>query len=158
MTSLILANLVLALAWAAVSGSFSGINLLFGFVLGAIALLFIRERVGTGAYLRRIWAILVLSTTFLKELVLSAVRVAVMVLSPRMNMRPGFLAFPLEVESDAEIALLANMISLTPGTLSVDVSDDRKTLFIHFMDVGDAEAAKRDITNGFERQIREVFE
>ena len=69
----------------------------------------------------------------------------------------GFIAFPLTVESDFEIALLANLITLTPGTLSVDVSEDRKVLYIHCIDVPDPEGTIADIRNGFERKIMEAF-
>ena len=58
---------------------------------------------------------------------------------------------------DAEITLLANLITLTPGTLSVDVSDDRKYLYVHSIDCSDVEALIDDIRNGFERKILEVF-
>lgn len=158
MTILLLANVLLAFAWAAVSGDFSLLNLAFGFVLGALALLVIRERAGTGAYFLHAWRILVLMWTFLYELVLSSFRVASTVLRPNMNVRPAVIAFPLTVRSDAEITLLANMITLTPGTLSLDISDDREVLYIHFIDVDDPEEACRDIASGFERQIIEVFQ
>lgn len=79
------------------------------------------------------------------------------VIRPRMDLKPGIFAFPLTVESDFEITLLANMITLTPGTLSVDVSDDRRTLFVHALDCSDPDATRRDIANGFERKIMEAF-
>jgi multicomponent Na+:H+ antiporter subunit E len=74
-----------------------------------------------------------------------------------MQLKPGIFAFPLTVNRDFEITLLANMITLTPGTLSVDVSDDRGTLYVHALDCSDPEATKRDIANGFERKILEAF-
>jgi len=83
--------------------------------------------------------------------------VAVLVLSPTRRYQPGFIAFKLTTDRNAEIALLANLITLTPGTLSVDVSDDKSTLFIHCMDVPDTEALKREIAEGFERKIMEAM-
>jgi multicomponent Na+:H+ antiporter subunit E len=94
---------------------------------------------------------------FIYELVLSAWRVAVIVLSPRMDLKPGIIAYPLKVDRDFEITILANLITLTPGTLSVDVSDDRRILYVHAMDASDPEATKRDIAEGFERKIMEAF-
>jgi multicomponent Na+:H+ antiporter subunit E len=94
---------------------------------------------------------------FIYELVLSAWRVAVMVLSPRMDLKPGIIAYPLKVDRDFEITILANLITLTPGTLSVDVSDDRRILYVHAIDASDPEATKRDIAEGFERKIMEAF-
>lgn len=155
--TLFLFNVMLALAWAAVSGSFSQLNLLFGFVLGIFALSLIREQVGTTGYLERVRRILSLLLLFLYELMLSALRVAVLVLKPKMDVKPGIIAYPLKVDRDMEITLLANMITLTPGTLSVDVSHDRRFLYVHALDCSNPEAIKEDIANGFERKILEAF-
>jgi multicomponent Na+:H+ antiporter subunit E len=94
---------------------------------------------------------------FFRELAMSAWKVAVVALDPRMDLKPGILAFPLTVDRDFEITLLANLITLTPGTLSVDVSEDRKFLYVHALDSSDIEATKRDIADGFERKILEAF-
>jgi multicomponent Na+:H+ antiporter subunit E len=152
-----LLNVLLAFAWLAVSGSVSALNLALGFVLGALALFIVREPYGSGTYLRRLFAIGVLALLFLKELAMSAVKVAVTILSPDMKLKPGIFAFPLTVDRDFEITLLANLITLTPGTLSVDVSDDRKTLYVHALDCADPDKARRDIADGFERRILEAF-
>ncbi|RUL99821.1 Na+/H+ antiporter subunit E [Rhizobium chutanense] len=150
-------NLLLAVAWVSLTGSASLHNLVFGFLLGAVALTIIREPFGGKGYIRRVGRVLSLAALFLKELSLSAWRVALTVLSPDMKLKPGIFAFPLTVASDFEITLLANLITLTPGTLSVDVSRDRRTLYVHALDCSDPEAAKRDIANGFERKIMEAF-
>lgn len=157
MTGLFLINILLALAWAAVSGSFSEVNLAFGFVLGTIALYLIREQVGTTAYFSKLGKAAGLATMFVFELVLSAWRVATIVLRPKMDLQPGIIAYPLTVDRDVEISMLANLITLTPGTLSMDVSEDRKTLYVHCIDVPDPQAVIDDIKNGFERKILEVF-
>ena len=89
---------------------------------------------------------------------MSALRVFKMVLTPDLSkLQPGFVAYPLTVERDFEISLLANLITLTPGTLSVDVSDNRKTLYIHAIHVPDPDALREDIATGFERKILEAF-
>lgn len=155
--TLYLINILFALAWAAVTGSFALANIVFGFVLGAGALYLIREQTGSLGYFRRGSRILSLGLLFVYELVLSAWRVAMLVLSPRMDIKPGIFAYPLRVDRDFEITLLANLITLTPGTLSVDVSEDRKLLFVHAIDCSDPEAARRDIAEGFERKILEAF-
>lgn len=157
MTRTVLINILLALVWGAVTGSFSLLNLLFGFLIAAIALWIIREQFHTGAYIARAWRVTSLLLVFLKDLAISALRVAAIVLSPTRSYQPGFIAFPLTTDRNAEIAILANMITLTPGTLSVDVSDDKTTLFIHCIDVPDTEAIKRDIAEGFERKIMEAM-
>ncbi|TYC56480.1 Na+/H+ antiporter subunit E [Rhodobacterales bacterium] len=157
MTGLFLINILMALAWGAVTGNFSEINLAFGFVLGFGVLFLIREQVGTSAYFKRISKVFGLAVLFVYELVLSAWRVAMIVLQPKIELQPGIIAFPLTVDRDFEITMLANLITLTPGTLSVDVSEDRKTLYVHCIDVPDPQATIDDIKNGFERKILEVF-
>ncbi len=157
MTGLFLINILMALAWGAVTGSFSEVNLAFGFLLGLGALYLIREQVGTGAYFHKFIKAFALALLFVYELVLSAWRVAMIVLRPRIELQPGIIALPLTVDRDFEITMLANLITLTPGTLSVDVSEDRKVLYVHCIDVPDPQAAIDDIKNGFERKILEVF-
>jgi multicomponent Na+:H+ antiporter subunit E len=105
----------------------------------------------------RVWQVAGLAALFLYELVLSAVRVAAIVLRPKIELSPGIIACPLTVDRDFEITMLANLITLTPGTLSVDVSEDRKTLYVHCIDVPDPQATIDDIKNGFERKILEAF-
>jgi multicomponent Na+:H+ antiporter subunit E len=150
-------NVILAVIWVAITGSASILNLVFGFLLSAAALWIVRGEMAVGGYWGRMRRVLSLLLLFLKELALSAYRVAVMVFSPRLNLKPGIFAYPLTVDRDFEIALLANLITLTPGTLSVDVSEDRRTLFVHALDCSDVEATQRDIADGFERKIMEAF-
>jgi multicomponent Na+:H+ antiporter subunit E len=94
---------------------------------------------------------------FLRELIVSAVRVAWLVVQPKPRLRPAIIAYPLTVTTDAQITLLANMITLTPGTLSIDVSDDRRTLYIHAIDVTDREVLIGSIAAGFETRILGVL-
>jgi multicomponent Na+:H+ antiporter subunit E len=150
-------NIMLAIAWGAVTGSFTVLNLAFGFALGGISLILIRDQVGSLNRFRRAFGATVLAFTFVWELVKSSVNVAILVLSPWRELRPAIIAFPLSVKSDAEITLLANMITLTPGTLSMDVSDDRSTLFVHAIDAPDPDAVIADLKGSFEAQIMKVF-
>ena len=90
---------------------------------------------------------------FIKELILSALSVAWLVIQPRPRLRPGIVAYPLTLTTDAGITLLANMITLTPGTLSVDVSADKTTLFIHAIDIQSRDQLIGHIAAGFETKI-----
>ncbi len=157
--NILLMILLLALLWAGMTGTFSGANLLLGIALAAVAIGLLRLQVARPLEFRRIGRILALLFLFLRELMVSAFRVAAVVLSPRLDeaVRPAIVAFPLTVKSDAEITLLANLITLTPGTLSVDVSKDRKKLYVHVLSLDSKEALIADIAGGFERRILEVF-
>lgn len=101
----------------------------------------------------RAW--LVLAFYFFRDLVLSVKDVVVTVLNPDRPIRSAIIAIPLEVESAPGITLLANMITLTPGTTSLHVSDDGKTLFAHVMNATDDTA--QQIKSGFETQVRRVL-
>jgi multicomponent Na+:H+ antiporter subunit E len=109
---------------------------------------------------RRWRRILSLTLLFLYELFLSAFKVALLTIKPNVRsvLRPAIIAVPLTVTSDGEITLLANLITLTPGTLSVDVSDDRSKLYVHALTHEDREAVIAGIVSGFEQKVREVFE
>lgn len=157
MTNLFVTNVVLAIIWAAVTGSFDIVNLGFGFALASFALWLIREQFSTSKYFVRSYLVLSLAGLFLYELILSSVRVVKIVWMPRQDFRAGFIAFPLQCERNIEITLLANLITLTPGTLSVDVSDDRSTLYIHVLDFDDVDALREDLATGFERKIMEAL-
>ncbi|ADY63834.1 MULTISPECIES: Na+/H+ antiporter subunit E [Rhizobium/Agrobacterium group] len=145
--------------WLAVSGSVTPANILFGLIVSALALGLIRHQIPKGGRHRlRPVRVLSLLLLFFKELALSAWKVAVMVTRPKLDVQPGIFAYPLRLTTDFEITLLANLITLTPGTLSVDVSEDKTTLYVHAIDCSNIEAAKNDIRNGFEKKIMEAFQ
>jgi multicomponent Na+:H+ antiporter subunit E len=104
-------------------------------------------------------SVLALSVSFIIELMISAVRVARIVLAPNLRtaLRPAIIAFPLTLRSDAEIATLANLITLTPGTLSIDVSEDKSTLYVHVLNFTTREAFIAELQNGFEKRVQEVW-
>lgn len=156
--SLYVLGLAFVAIWVAITGSVSVANILLGTVVSALSLGLVRHQLSDiDAYGRRPLRILSLLLLFFRELALSAWTVARLVLRPKMDLKPGIFAYPLAVTSDFEISLLANLITLTPGTLSVDVSPDRKTLYVHALDCSDIEAKRRDIADGFERKIMEAF-
>lgn len=92
---------------------------------------------------------------YIKSLFVSSFRVAYDIITPKDHMNPGILALPLEAKTDIEITLLANFITLTPGTLSLDLSEDRTILYVHdlFIDDDDLERATRTLKNDFETRL-----
>lgn len=155
----LLINLLLAFSWAALTGDFSFLSLLTGAVLGFFGLWLSQPLTGIDPnYFRRFRRSVHLAGFFLWELLISSITVAWDVIRPVPRNKPALIEVPLDVKTDMEILLLTNLISLTPGTLSVDVTDDRETLIVHAMFADDAEALVRDIKDGFERLIMGVFE
>ena len=95
---------------------------------------------------------------FIWDLIRSSVEVAWDVLTPQTLAEPKLLLMPLDAKTDAEIMATANLISLTPGTLSVDVSEDRSHLLIHAMfGATDPEATKAGLKRGIERRVLRVL-
>jgi multicomponent Na+:H+ antiporter subunit E len=150
-------NILLALIWVAMTGQFTPGNFVVGLGLGMLILLCTRRAIGSPNYIRKVGQVLNLALFFVWELILSNLRVAYDVVTPRHHMRPGVIGIPLDVRTDLEITVLSSMISLTPGTLSLDVSADRKILYIHAMYIDDVEAVRRKIKDGFERRVLEVL-
>jgi multicomponent Na+:H+ antiporter subunit E len=152
-----LLNLVLATVWALLMGRIDLPNLVVGFVLGFGVLWLLQPLLGGTAYFRRIPQAARFLGYFLKELVIANFVVARDVLAPRPRRRPGVVAVPLDARTDAEITLLSMLVLLTPGTLVIDVSDDRSVMYIHAMFLDTPEALCREIKEGFERRVLELL-
>jgi len=148
---------LLALAWLALTGSASPANVVFGVAVSWLAWRIVGDAPEGAFHLRQLPAAVRLAAFFVKELFVANLRVAWIVMAPRQRLRPGIVAVPLDVKSEAQITLLANLITLTPGTLSVDVSSDRKVLYVHLLELDDPAAARREIKQGFERRVCEVL-
>ena len=151
-----LLNILLALAWAALTGDFSPINLLGGFVFGYAGLWVMQFVMKSSSYFVKIPQVILFILYYTTELVKANVRMAYHVLAPADKMHPGIIGIPLDITSDVQITLLANMITLTPGTLTLDVSTDRKVLYVHSIQVTSAEDFIDEIKSGFERKVLEV--
>jgi len=155
--SLLILNLLFAGLFTILLGSDSIGVFLAGFGLGYAALWLSKPLYPNTHYFVTLPKTINLVAYFLKELVISNLRVLWDVITPRQINRPGIIGVPLTAETDLEIFVVANLISLTPGTLSVDLSEDHKTLFVHVMFLDDVEEAKEGIKNGLERRILEVM-
>ena len=151
-------NLLLAVVWAMLTGVFSLASLVTGFVLGFAALWILSPLLEAprGYFMRTIYWFRLL-VMFHYELVVSSVEVLWDVVTPRHRSRPAIVDLPLDVRSDAGILLVTNLISLTPGTLSIDISPDRSTLRVHAMFGEDPEAVRRQLKDGMERWVREAL-
>jgi multicomponent Na+:H+ antiporter subunit E len=153
----ILEVVLLALAWMALTGDWSLPALLFACGLAWLLLRLVHPLGGEGFRRVRLARLPGFLLYFLKEVAVANLKVAAAVIEPAGRLRPAIVAVPLAVDRDAEIALLANLITLTPGTLSLDVSPDRRTLYVHAMAVSNPDDLRRGIRDGFERRILEVF-
>lgn len=152
MTAAVL-HLAMTLAWVAMTGSTQPANVALGLGVTYVALWWARPLLGPTRYFEQVPAALALVRVFTWELLKSNVRVARDVIAIHPKRRTGIVAVPLDAESDVEITLLANLVTLTPGTLSVDVSTDRKVLYVHAMFIDDADEVRQSIKENFEQRI-----
>ena len=163
---MLLLNIVLVAVWVLLTEDSSLGNILAAFIFAFLILsfsqsvIFIEQPTDTGRannYFQRTIRILVFIGYFLKELVAASINVLLSILQPH-RLNPGVIAVPLDLHTDVQITLLANVITLTPGTLSLDVSTDKKVIYIHSIMVKDPEDFRRQIKNGFERRILDIVE
>ena len=156
---MLLGNMLLALAWAALQGDFSLSTLVVGHVVGYVILVaLVRGGVlSPSPYIGRVHRVVGLLAYFLWELVRANLRLALDVATPRYHMKPGIIAVPLDATRDSEILLLSMLINTTPGSVALDVSPDRKLLYVHVMYITTPDAARNDIKTGFERRVLGVL-
>ncbi len=152
-----LMNLSLTFVWVALTGNFYWSNFLFGFMLGFFILWLMSRNEEDKRYFVRVPKIIGFVFYFIYEMLKANLQVAYDVITPNYFMKPGIVKYPLHANSDFEINLLSTVISLTPGTLIIDVSNDRQVLFIHVMYLRDKDAFIRQIKNGFERRLLEII-
>lgn len=150
-------NLALAVGWAALFSAFTLPSLATGFAVGYGILWVLSPLFEGSRYCRKLFDLAHLALYFLWELVISSLQVVWDVMTPTQRSQPGIIAVPIDAKTDLEITILANLVSLTPGTLSLDLSNDHKTLYVHAMFVEDPESIRRDIKTGMERRVLEAL-
>ena len=147
-------NLLLALAWCAMAGELTAVQFGAGFGIAYLMLGWLAPIPEARDYLHRVPRFIGYAVAYGLEVIGSAARVAVDVVTLRPRRRPAVFAVPLEARTDAEIALLANLISFTPGSLTLDVSGDRRTMLVHAMFAPDIVAAREQVKRLEKRVLR----
>jgi multicomponent Na+:H+ antiporter subunit E len=156
MSNLFLMNLFLAAGFCAVLGQLNVSGFLAGFAIGYLALWITRPLYEPTLYFAKVSNILRLLGYFIWQLIVSNLRVLWDVITPTHISKPGIIGVPLDAKSDFEIMLVANLVSLTPGTLTLDISADRKILYVHVMFLDDVEAMRLQIKKGIEQRVLEA--
>lgn len=153
-----LLSLILALVWVLLSNAPSAASLILGLLLGWLIPLFTRHFWPERVVIRHPLTLLRFIAVVLSDIVTANFIVAGLILRGPRQLRPCFLRLPLELQSDLAISLLSNTICLTPGTVSAELSDDRRYLLIHALSTDDPEAVLRTIKQRYEAPLKEVFE
>jgi multicomponent Na+:H+ antiporter subunit E len=152
-----LLNIFLALVWTFLQGELHASNFAVGMLFGYLVIAVSQRILGGTAYVRKVGQVIGFVFYVLWEIFTASLSLAWIIVHPRLQICPGVVAIPLDAETDVEIATLANLLTLSPGTLSLDVSTDRRTLYVHAMILGDADEFRRQIKDGLERRVLEVL-
>ena len=155
MTYLVL-NFFLAVVWMLMNSSFRLLDFTVGYIIGMAALWLTQPLNQSNTYFKRFFAFIRLFTLFIYDMAISVKQVVWEILTPTQLSSPAIIKVPLTVKNDLEITLLANLVSLTPGTLSLDVSEDKSYLIIHAMFAQNPQEVIDSIKNGVEKRILEV--
>ncbi|BAL80530.1 Na+/H+ antiporter subunit E [Caldisericum exile] len=154
-------TIVLFLTWILLTESFATSELIFGFLIALVI------SIGTAdlftehglAHLnpKRLFYLIIYIPYYLYQVIKANIQVAVIVLSPSLPIKPGIVKVKTNLKSDVGKLSLANSITLTPGTITMDVQDDE--LFVHWIKVEDesVEGATESIVSPFEKFLKEIF-
>ena len=147
-------NLLLAAVWAGLTGEPTVRSFGAGFVFGYLVLLLLKPALAPTSYHGRLWRLFAFLGLYAWDFIAARLRVAHDVLTPTFHMKPGVIRVPLEARTDREISVLSNLLSLTPGSLTLDVSRDRSEMFLHamYIDRG-ADLLRAQIKDRLERRV-----
>lgn len=151
-------NLLLAVFWMFISDSYTPNNFVLGFLFALLLVYLMRGILPGRFYIITLYKIFKLVVIFLIELVKSNIDVMRLVIRPKMNNEPAFFIYETDLKTDWQVVLLSNLITLTPGTIVIGISDDRRKLFIHSVDFTTKEAEVNSIKTTLEKVVREVGE
>ena len=150
-------NIFLAMIWTLLQGHLSTPDFIAGFVLGYLIIGISQRLLGSGNYSRKVVQVLSFMVYIGWDIFTASLALAWLTLQPKLKLSPAVIAIPLDVKTDVEIVALVNLIALSPGTLSLDVSDDKGTIFVHTINHVNPEEFRAQIKNGLERRVLEVM-
>ncbi len=154
-----LLNLLLSLVWVALTGHLNYINFLFGFFLG-FWILWVLARTrdpNENGYFFKVPRLLLFSLFFLYDMIRANLEVTKEILTPKFELKPAVIAFEHNLKSDFEITMLSNLIALTPGTMVLKISEDKKYLYIHTFNMKNKAKFVEHLRNGLEKKLIEVI-
>ncbi|MCQ4088202.1 Na+/H+ antiporter subunit E [Saccharibacillus sp. JS10] len=152
----LLLNLALAFVWMLLISDMTLSGFLVGFLIGLLLMTLMRRFFPQPFYPRKVWACVKLLWLLLKELVVSSFSVIRQIIKPKLTLSPGIFAYETELNPGWELTMLCGLMNLTPGTLLLEVSHDEKTLYIHAMNMQEANDVEKHIRETFEKAIMEV--
>ncbi len=152
-----LMNLLLTFIWVALTGSMYYSNFLFGFLIGFLILWLMNRNETDQRYFSRVPKTIGFLFFMFYEMLKANIQVAYDVITPKYFFKPGIVRFDMRAKTDLEINLLSTIISITPGTLILNISDDKKSLYIHVMYLNDKDKFIAQVRNRLEKKLLEVL-
>lgn len=143
--------------WLLLWDAFSVGLLLIGTILAVAIPIFARRFWPDAPGVRNPWMLTVYIVVFSWDVIVANLNVARLILSPNDSLRPTFLEIPLDIDHPFLITVLANTISLTPGTVSSNVAGDRSALLVHCLDCEDPDEEIDRIKRRYEDRLEEIF-
>jgi multicomponent Na+:H+ antiporter subunit E len=152
----VLTNLFIAMLWCFLQNDWSAITFISGYLVGIAVIFILRKYLRDQFYLITILNVVKLFFIFLRELLSSSILVIRQVTRPKINITPGIFKLQTDLEGDLEITLLALLLSLTPGSVVIEVSSDNKMFYMHAMDIPASKKSVLRSKKKFETAIKKV--
>ncbi|HVO76247.1 MAG TPA: Na+/H+ antiporter subunit E [Ignavibacteriaceae bacterium] len=152
------------LVWLALTDIKSYQEIIAGFIAAVLVTLlaghFLITTEKSRNILKRLYYLIIYLFRFVWEMIKANLHVAYIVIHPLLPIRPGIVKIKTGLNKDSALTVLSNSITLTPGTMTVDVNEEAKELYIHWIDIKETEVDKATklISENFEKILREIFE
>lgn len=158
MRAQLLLNIVIAFLWMLLidEDELNVTTFFAGFLVGMFIIFLMHRFFGTRFYLRRVYAVIKLLFIFISELTQSSILVLKQILSPRLKIQPGIFRYETVLRSDIELTMISLLLTLTPGSVVMEVMPEESVLFVHAMDVENERDAILSQLKNFEKAIMEV--
>lgn len=152
----LLLNIFIAVLWVLLQNSWTGLTFFVGYLVGLFLIFLMRRFFPTPFYLRKLFAMIYLLLVFIREMISSAIFVLRAVLSPKININPGFFILETQLRGSWELTTLSLLITLTPGSVVIGISPEEDRLFVHAVDIPDMRDAVIRSKDAFEYAIMGV--
>ncbi|WP_110926465.1 Na+/H+ antiporter subunit E [Bacillus massiliglaciei] len=152
----VLVHLIIAFLWMFLQDEWSVLSFISGYFVGIIVLFMIRRFFPTELYFRKLFSVIKLILVFISELITSSILVTREVIQPKVNITPGIFALETDLEGELEITMLALLLSLTPGSVVLEITPDNKVFYIHALNIPESSDAVFKAQARFEAAIKEV--
>ena len=154
----IVINLILAIFWLFLSDSYTMNSFVLGYLFALLLVYLMRKILPGRFYIITLYKIIKLIFVFLIELIKANIDVLRIILRPRIKNESAFFVYETDLQHKWQVALLSNLITLTPGTVVIGVNDDMKRLYIHCLNFSTKEEEVASIKGSLEKAVREVGE